>query len=218
MIVGQVIEIAKEYVEKEASQAPGFCGAYLAGAINRMPKEATFPLYRDVDVYVPVEDVKQIPVPQRKLLYKGVILECVYGNFEEYSSPEAVLSDPGKASNLVGGNILSDPTGFLGKLYQAAVKEYAQRRWVQARCEVEKKGALERLGKEEIERLDLWWVVLYLGGLIAVAHLMSPTVRRCLALTKELLQKQGKLELHFDEGNFDGWRLSKARKISNGSG
>ncbi|MBC8229903.1 hypothetical protein H8E77_10185 [bacterium] len=70
MTVGQVIEIAKEYVDKEASQVPGFCGAFLVGGINGMPKEAPFPLYRDVDIYMPVEDVKQIPIPQRKLPYK----------------------------------------------------------------------------------------------------------------------------------------------------
>jgi hypothetical protein len=42
----------------------------------------------------------------------------------------------------------------------------------------------------------LIWVVLGLGGLVAVAQLQPPTVRRCLVLSKELLEAQGRPDLH----------------------
>jgi hypothetical protein len=45
MRVSQVIEIAKEWVEENVSQLPGFCGAYLGGSLSRMQKDASFPTY-----------------------------------------------------------------------------------------------------------------------------------------------------------------------------
>ena len=84
---------------------------------------------------------------------------------------------------------------------RTVAENYAQRKWVAARCEEQKKLLLDRI--EESDRADstddslrsLFWTVLFLGGLIAVACLRTPTVRRCLALTKELLQVRGRPEL-----------------------
>jgi hypothetical protein len=60
MNVSQVVEIAKEWVGENSRQIPGFCGAHFAGSINRMSKEALFPIYSDVDIFIIVKDVKQI--------------------------------------------------------------------------------------------------------------------------------------------------------------
>jgi hypothetical protein len=202
MNVSQVIEIAKEWVEENASQAPGFCGAHLAGAITKMPKDAPFPIYRDVDVNIVVKGPKRIPIFQQKLLYKGVLLECIFYGLEGYNSPEVVLSNPMFAHRLAVESVISDPTGMLTKLQRSVAQDYSQRRWVQARCESSKRSIMEDLDKmnQADSPTDAWvslaWLVSHLGTLIAVAHLKPPTVRRCFALTKELLQSQGKLALH----------------------
>ena len=48
--VGQVIELAKEWIEGQSSQISGFCGAHLMGNINHLPKDSSFPAYKDVDM------------------------------------------------------------------------------------------------------------------------------------------------------------------------
>ena len=202
MNVRQVIEIAKEWVEENVSQVPGFCGAYLGGSLSRMPKDASFPTYRDVDTYIIAEDVNQVPITHPILLYKGILFERFKMSLESHSSPEVVLSRPLISTNLVTGVVVSDPVGLLGKLQKAIGEEYAHRKWVQFRLEFQKKGASEHLEKikdanSPIDVLDeIGWIVFFLAGAIATAHLRPPTVRRCLALTKELLQSQGKAELH----------------------
>jgi hypothetical protein len=167
-----------------------------------MPKDASFPTYRDVDTYIIAEDVNQVPIQHPIFLYKGVLLERFRMSLESHSSPESILSNPLVTTNLATGVVISDPLGLLGKLQQTIVKEYARRKWVQLRLDAEKKRALENLDKmsnanSSIDMFDrLSWIVYSLAGGIAIAHLRPPTVRRCLALTKELLQNQGKIELH----------------------
>lgn len=39
MNVGQVTELAREWVETEGSQTLGFCGAHLMGALNYAPAD-----------------------------------------------------------------------------------------------------------------------------------------------------------------------------------
>jgi len=202
MNVSQVIEIAEAWVEEEASQVPGFCGAYLAGSLSQGRKDSSFPAYSDVDIYVIVKDVSQIPVRKAKRSYKGILVDSEFQDLEEYRSPEVVLASPEYAPSIVAGRILSDPTGLLSELQQIVERGYANQTWVQARCQWEKWLVREYLAKIEPEATcgdmfeHLIWVVLGLGGLVAVAHLRPPTVRKCLVLTQELLQTQGRLELH----------------------
>jgi hypothetical protein len=202
MNVSQVIEIAKAWVEEEAGQVPGFCGAYLAGSLSQERKDSPFPAHSDVDIYVVVKDVSQIPVRKTKRSYKGILVDSEFQSVEEYRSPEVVLSSPEYAPNIVAGRILSDPMGLLSELRQIVEQKYANQTWVQARCQWEKRLVEEYLAKIEPESTcgdmfeHLIWVVLGLGGLVAVAHLRPPTVRKCLVLTQELLQDQGRLDLH----------------------
>jgi hypothetical protein len=202
MKVNQVVAIAKEWVEETASQVPGLNGAYLAGSINRLERDAPFPGYKDVDVCVIVEDTSLIPLPKARRGYKGILLDAEFQNLEEYRSAEAVLSSPEYALNLVAGRILSDPHGLLSGLQQLIEKEYPRRRWVRARCGWEKRVVAEHLGainpptRPNDMFSHLIWVVLGLGGLVTVAQLRPPTVRRCLVLSKGLLEAQGRPDLH----------------------
>jgi hypothetical protein len=152
-----------------------------------------------VDIYVIVEETG---LEQQKRSYKGLLLEMTFKNPDEYRSAEAVLSDPTNAHNLTVPSVISDPTGKLTRLQQTVAQEFAQRRWVQARCEWEKRMILrylERMSQTDISPKRLWYhtlVVMFLAGLIAVAHLKGPTVRRCLVRARELLQSQGKQALY----------------------
>jgi hypothetical protein len=52
---GQVIELAREWVQDHGNQTPGFLGAHLMGSLSSRPKEAPFPTYRDVDLNIVVK-------------------------------------------------------------------------------------------------------------------------------------------------------------------
>jgi hypothetical protein len=165
-----------------------------------MPEDDPFPSYRDVDLAL-VLDVDKKGLNQ-ELPYKGLILECASASINGYRSPQVVLADPGLAPNLLTDSILSDPAGMLGELHRAVKKDYARRKWVLARCDHEKTrvlGHLEALGKARspgVFSMHLGQLVNFLSGLIAVAYLQMPTHRRCLILSRALLARAGRPQLH----------------------
>ncbi len=200
MNVSQVIELAREWVEAEGSQTPGFCGAHLMGALNYAPRDAPFPAYKDVDLNLVVEGAPG--GEPHEVFYKGLILEYGILDVERYRSPAAVLSDPGLASNLAVDSILSDPRGMLTLLQSVVAREYAQRRWIQARCASAKSDVMQGLqglqhaASPDQARLILWlYVTMGLTGTVALADLKPPTHRRSLVQMKALLAKYGREDL-----------------------
>lgn len=202
MKVRQVIQLAGEWVEHHASQAPGFCGAHLTGGINTMLPDALFPLYHDVDLIIVLREGGKSTEENLELAYRGLILECGFKGLEEYRSPERVLANPHVAHDFATDSILSDPTGLLAETRDVVTREFARQRWVLARCNYEKRRALSHL--DEFGQADaplaaltqLWRFAEFLAGLVAVANLKPPTHRKCLVLMKELLQERERLDLH----------------------
>jgi len=198
MNVKEVIALAKRWVDETGSALPGFRGAYLAGSINEMGKDDPFPSFKDVDVYVVVEDLSRIAVPQEKFLYQGFLLESLCKSLEEHRSPETILSSA-YAGSVACGEILSDPEGLLRGLQAAVAAEYARPRWIAARCEGQKQQIAYLLSQVELAPdpvFFLGFAVLFLGVLVAMASARTPTVRRCLALSRELLERHGRPDLH----------------------
>lgn len=200
MNVGQVIGLAREWVKTEGSQALGFCGAHLMGALNYAPRDAPFPAYKDVDLNLVV---KGAPGGEpHEVFYKGLILEYGTLDVERYRSPATVLSDPGLAPNLAVDSILADPKGMLAPLQSAVAREYTQRRWVQARCASAKNDVLQGLqglqlaASPDQARLILWlYVTMGLTGTVALADLRPLTHRRSLIQMKTLLEQYGREDL-----------------------
>jgi len=199
MKVGQVIELATEWVELEGRKTPGFHGTHLMGSIVTLPEDAPFARYRDVDLSVVVPDGggrQNLDLP-----YKGLILEVGFHELEKYRSPEAVLANPSLAPHLAANSILSDPTGMLQELHKAVVKDYARRRWVLARCEYEKDrfshclAAMRRADTCAEVAVHLLIAFVYVTGIVPVACLRQPTNRRSLILMRELLAPLGRMDL-----------------------
>jgi hypothetical protein len=138
----------------------------------------------------------------QELPYKGLMLECASFSTNAYRPPQSVLSSPGLAPNLVMDSIVSDRTGMLRALHQAVERDYARREWVLARCEYEKARTLQQLDlmAKACTPVDvsyhLGYAMNFLSGLMAVSYLQMPTHRRCSILTKQLLEKAGRPELH----------------------
>ena len=200
MNVGQVIELAKEWVEIYGSQIPGFCGAHLMGGLNYMPKDAPFPSYRDVDMNILSRDTQNTEVYD--VSYKGLMVEYGAAPIEDYQSPERVLANPSLASNLAVNSILSDPIGRLAPLQKAVEFEYSHRKWVVARCDSAKDSAENSINglRQANSPFDAYphlsELIVSLSGLIAFAGLKPPTHRRSLVLAKKVLESYGQADLH----------------------
>jgi hypothetical protein len=202
MTVGQVIELVKAWVDLQAKHAPGFLGAHLMGGITSMASGETFPTYRDVDLHLIFRDDIEMPGENLEALYEGLMIEAGFRQQKDYRSPEVVLADPVIASHMAVPSIVCDPTGWLSRLQEAVAEEYAQRRWVQARCEAEKRqafGWLERTASlpEPITALNiLGYTCTYVSGVLALASLQPITGRRGLVQMRRILERWGRLDLH----------------------
>jgi hypothetical protein len=198
--VGAVVDRVREWVHGHARQLPDFAGAYLWGGITALPAEAPFHLYRDVDVVVVLTE--GAPEDEQEVFYRGLSLEVISKNLDAHRDAEAVLANPSDGPNLATTQILADLTGTLTSLQRAVAAGYGRRRWVQARCAAERASVEEWLANMRQaatpgERMDAARVVVgNLGALLAVAQLKRPTTRRALALLGELLEAQGRTDLH----------------------
>jgi hypothetical protein len=195
-----VVEIVQEWVDLHAHNLPDFAGAYLWAGITALPPAALFPLYRDVDVVVVLPEGTQDDTVE--VFYRGVMLEVISLDLKAHQDAEAILANPSHGPNMATTQILADPTGILTPLQKKVASEYGKRHWIEARCEKEKASADKHLAAMRAaptpqERLDSVWAFLSaLSGLLAVAQLKRPTTRRTLALLREMLEAQGRPDLH----------------------
>jgi len=197
----QVIERTKEWVRMQADQLSGLVGAHLMGGITSMAVSDPFPTYRDVDLHIILKDDTDIP-EYAEALYKGLMIEAGFRQQKDYCTPELVLADPVIASHMAVPSIVSDPSGFLTRLHKIVAREYARRKWVQARCEAEKHeayGVLERAVHIPHPSLAfglLGYAVTYLSAVLAQASLKAITGRRCYIQMRHILESWGRTDLY----------------------
>ncbi len=202
--VKEIEDVVRRWVEKDGCHLPGFAGAYMLGGIIQLPKNSRFPDYRDVDLIIVSTGGRRPQEENLELNLDGLILEVGFWGMEEHRSAEALLADPMIGPNFAATEILADPQEVLRPLQSAISQSFAERKWVQARCESEKKktlGFLDQMNRasSSIEVLThLWDTLNYLSGTLALAALKTPTHRRSLTLMKQILLEQNEPELHED--------------------
>lgn len=200
MTVEQVIERTKEWVNMQAEQLPGFLGAHLMGGIASMAPSDPFPAYRDVDLHIILND--DAPGENAEALYKGLMIEAGFRQQADYNTPEVVLADPVIAGHMAVPSILSDPTGFLTRLHEAVAREYARRKWVQARCEAEKREAFSMLEiaahiPDPLSAFGLLgYAGTYVSAVLALASLKAITGRRSYVQMRHILENWGRTDLY----------------------
>jgi hypothetical protein len=201
MRAGTAREIAREWVREEVASLPGFHGAFLAGSINSLPDDASFPAASDVDVKIVMDDPPDTGGPQ-KVYAREAVLDVSYGATGEFRSPEAVLGSYYTAVHFMSPCVLSDPTGNLAAIQAAVAGEYARRRWVRERCEHVRREVERVLGwlnpAAPIHGQVLFWVVAIslTTHVVQVADLRNPTHRRGPAVMREVLARHGDTALH----------------------
>jgi hypothetical protein len=180
------------------------------GSILSLPYDAPFPDYRDVDFNIVVDDEMHLTATH-DVAAGGLMLEYSTVSIGRYRSPEDVLANPELAANLAVDSILADPHGILGPLHQAVGAQYAQRRWVLARCEYEQQVVAQVLAGLRAAATPpeaLWLlsnIALFLSGLLAEASLQPPTHRRSLVLLRDVLHSAGRSDLHEATLQLLGW-------------
>ena len=184
MTVEQVIERTKEWVSMQAEQLPGFLGAHLMGGITSMAPSDPFPAYRDVDLHIILKDGTDVPGENAEALYRGLMIEAGFRRQTDYSTPEVVLADPVIASHMAVPSILVIPLASSHRLHEAVTREYARRKWVQARCEAEKHEAFGMLEiaahiPDPISAFGLLgYAGVYVSAVLSLASLKAITGRR----------------------------------------
>ena len=99
-------------------------------------------------------------------------------------------------------SILRDDSGFLTRLHEAVAREYAQRKWVQARCEAEKREAFGKLElaahiPNRVSALSLLgYAGTYVSAVLALASLKAITGRRSYVQMRRILESWGRTDLY----------------------
>ncbi len=190
--------IATQWVAERAAHLPGFYGAYLAGGINRVPDDETFPPYLDVDVHVILDRVNESGQRQDIYLYHGVLIESYYVDRAGYQSWEMVASHPLEAQSFNSPCVISDLTGSLTTIQKTVAQNFSRRKWVEERCGKIREQILNTLDDEEKLSSPPHMVKLLanIPYLIANARLKDPTNRRVYCLIKEILHADDRQDLY----------------------
>lgn len=196
MLVKQAKAVARRWVIAEASDAPGFRGAFYHGSTNWLPDDAPLPATSDLDVMVVLAGPTP-PIKLGKFRHRGVLLEVSSLPPDQVRSPDQVLGQSHLAGSFRAPSIILDPSGQLTGLQVAVARDYAKRRWVVARCEQVQDKILSYLQSldESAPLHDQVTAWLFATGntthLPLVAGLQNPTVRRRYLAARELLADYG---------------------------
>lgn len=203
MNIGTAKAIARQWLAEEWEGTPGFLGAIYCGSTNWKSDETEYVPPSDIDILIWVDGETRT---LDRLYRDGVILQPSVLPYSRLSrTPEEILSDFRIASHFSVPSIIADPTGRLTALHRAVAPEYARRKWVRARCERVRTRIGEILDTwlaPDLETdefwmqvLDFYYAVFILSETIPVADLRDPTVRKSFVLSREILEKQGRLDL-----------------------
>jgi hypothetical protein len=201
MKIGTAREAARQWMMDEAHHVPGFRAAYLAGSTNWLADDAELDAASDVDIIVTVDDRGKAGARQ-KFIHSGALLEVSCLHSHQLQSPEQILGDYHVAPSFCTTKLLHDPSGALGPIHAAVVRDYAKRNWVRRRCDDARGNVLRHLRAADATAPlhDQAMAILFAAGItthvLLVAGLRNPTVRTRYAAARELLQEYGCADFH----------------------
>jgi hypothetical protein len=221
MRVSEAKRIAREWVQENVAMRPDFAGAFLFGsAVHKDDSEEYSPAF-DLDLRVLLD--RQIPdgsenpsgkFAQRKLLYRGIVLETVYESRDRYRDVATILESPFMAVALdcfTRPNVLFDPTGDLERIREGVSVAFRNEAMARKRCAAAQKmvlGMLEYATDKEA-RLPGYTcslyrqVVWFYGGAMplaaqipCIANLQGMTLRKGFVAARERLTQLGRGDLY----------------------
>ena len=195
VLIEQAKATAREWVEREAANFPGFQGAFLHGSVTWLPDDAWMPPASDLDIVVVLADESVVAKPG-KFRRDGVLLEVSFLPQDEVASAEQILGSSHLAGSFRQHGILADPGGRLTAIQRDVARAYARRMWVERRCQhaIEKIGRGMRVAHDASfpDKVNSW---LFPAGItthvLLLAGLRNPTVRTRYVAVRELLEDYG---------------------------
>lgn len=202
MRIGEAKTIARAWVNAELAGKPGFRGAFFHGSVNWLEDEAELPPTSDLDVMAVFENAPPAGVRLGKFVQQGVLLEISPLPADQVQTPEQVLANYRLAGSFRNASVFADPTGELTALQTVVARDYAQRRWVEARVADAEANCLGHLASwrpdAPLEAQATAW--LFGTGvtthLLLAAGLRNPTVRTRYLAVRRLLAEHGRLDVY----------------------
>lgn len=137
------IRAAADWVQSEAAQMPGYCGAYLSGSVLERGMDEVWPQDSDVDVVLVFDGA--LPAKIGKFRRDGVLLEITGMRRDDFADDASVLSTHYLAFALNGGQVLDDPQGLLIPLARRVQAEFWKEEWLLRRVETTAAIALRHI-------------------------------------------------------------------------
>lgn len=193
MHAGTARTVAAAWVQRHASAATWFRGAYFAGSATALPDDADLAPTSDLDVFIVTAEAEP-PMKLGKFLHDGVRIEVSYVTSEKLAAAEQVLAHYHLAEAFRRDSIIADPTGHLRRLVAEVAGRFAQEAWVRRRCAHARQGAEQYVaaidpGAPWRDQVTSW---LFGAGVtthvLLVAALRNPTVRLRYLRAREVLQ------------------------------
>lgn len=196
MLVKQAIAVARHWVGEEAGMIDGFAGAFFHGSINWLPDDADLPPTSDIDLMIVVDGALPA-IKFGKFIYQNVLLEVSYVPFDQLQSPDLILGNYRLAGSFHTRSVIADPAGQLSAIQAEVAAKYAQRFWVERRCEDARNNILHHLQhvneRDPLHDQVASW--LFATGVTThvplVAGLKNPTVRQRYLAARTLLAEYG---------------------------
>ena len=228
MNIAQAKATTQEWVEAYRPIWPGLRAAHLVGGITTLSDSAPLPRTKDVDVHLIFEDGSPMLEPKGpfpnivEVTYRDLPIEAGVKSVAEYRSPEAVLANPEIAHHLTVDSTLYDPEGLLAGLHGPVTRDYARRRWVQARVQHERNGfaatlaLLDRAGAAygaSGEANIFGYLTTYFVAALSVANLDPPKMGgQMFVRIRPLLERLERLDIYEEMLELLGARcLSRAQ-------
>lgn len=189
---GDAVWAAREWVNREGADMPGFCGSYLSGSVLETPDDAAWSNTSDVDVVVVLRKPSESP---GKFTYQGALLEVTCIDRAAFDSLDHILTTHYLAYALQANGILSDPEGWLAPLHRAVAEQFASPYWIRRRCDgfiatIRKSAAAFDPSAPYPERVNSW---LFPTGIstfpIISAGLKNCTVKKRYSQARRVLSQ-----------------------------
>ena len=190
------------WVRGVAAAASGVEAACLAGSVAGLVDDAALPPGSDVDVWLVLADgAYPSDRGERFVQVDGLAVDVAYLPGAALRSSERILGDHSRAYAFARPNLLFDGDGRLTEVQAAVAAEYADRVWLQRRCE----DAFDRLRKsvrgaqvvsqfEPLHDQVLCWVypLPAVAHVVLAADLRTPVVRACYGELRDTLLRYGR--------------------------
>jgi len=201
MQVRRARAVAAGWVHDHQQQLPGFRGAFFSGSLTELSLDSELSATSDVDVVVVLAGSEAIP-KLGKFGHEGVLLEVTFLAEDELADVEAVAHTFFLAPSFRTDQVISDPTGHLGRLQRRISTGFSRPEAIRARYQNALERLETRLGRVGAEpawhdQVSAWLFPTSLTTVvILVAALKNPTVRLRYLNARATLVAHDRLEVY----------------------